>query len=407
MLKLFVMNITGLDSRWIRPETMPFLAEARSRCPAFSLRNYPSNDILPSILTGTYPPEHGIWGVRLKESADAPRGSGIVPDILTTSVQCMRHWITGEFDLSAIPPWRRKRFEITRSKYRRFARPWDVLSEIGGRVSVMGAVGRDQTRYQFRSPSDPVGEVLPDCANGDVALDWLELYTINRIQQWYADSVRVGRWYGKVDEFVKAACEKCANNGVLPVLVNEHGHEPVRRSIDLQAALRKSGLADDEYSYFLELPMVRFWFHTERARETIGTLLGEMEMVHVFRHDEMGPLHLDFGDTSYGELFGFLEPGNIFFPHDFHHPLGNFYLGLGDRKQWPRIADARQRSNCGYLPGNDCEKGIFLVFDESLRAAAPSGTVIDVAPTLLSLLEVETPDTMKGTVLCVRGAGEC
>lgn len=404
-MPLFVLYLTSLDRRRVNRETTPFLAASLKSYPWAEMSNYPGNDLLPSILTGTYPAEHGVWGVTLKEKEGFQRSRWVdkLPDLVTTSAQCFVHLITGEFDLAAVPPWRRRRFEITRTKWKRFKRPYDVLSEIGGVTSIMGLVGREQCRYQYRSPTSPV-RLLPYIGAGEFMVDWLELYSLNRFQQWNlhrADKVR--KYYRKIDRFVELLHAKCASSGITLVLLSEHGHEAVKDSINLKELLETLGLSLEEYTFFLELSIVRFWFHTDRARQRITDLLSGLKHVKIFSYLEMDQLNLSFKDAKYGEVIGVADPGYIFFPHDFHQPLANLFLGLTDPKQFLRIFDPRQRGNCGYLPQHASEKGIMLVMDERYIATRRKMELIDVAPSLLAMLGREPPASMKGeTIFAVR-----
>jgi hypothetical protein len=108
---------------------------------------------------------------------------------------------------------------------------------------------------------------------------------------------------------------------------------------------------------------------------------------------------LPLRDASYGEYFVYLDPGHIFFPHDFHHFLANLWLGLTDPMQRSRLRDPRHRGNHGHLPHFEAEKSFALLFDESFEPTTDPATVLDVAPTILSLLGRDPPATMKGRPL--------
>jgi len=183
------------------------------------------------------------------------------------------------------------------------------------------------------------------------------------------------------------------------VLLNDHGFEAVKDSINLKELLETLGLSLEEYTFFLELSIVRLWFHTDRAQQRITDLLSGLKHVKIFSYLEMDELNLSFRDAKYGEVIGVADPGYIFFPHDFHQPLANLFLGLTDPKQFLRIFDPRQRGNCGYLPQHASEKGIMLVMDERYIATRRKMELIDVAPSLLAMLGREPPASMKGEAL--------
>ena len=89
--------------------------------------------------------------------------------------------------------------------------------------------------------------------------------------------------------------------------------------------------------------------------------------------------------------------GTIIFPHDFYNPIGNMFLGLSDWKQQPRLKSPIQRAVHGYLPDNAGETGIILVCDEHYQADVGEASIIDVAPSLLNLVNAKIPDQMQGT----------
>ena len=286
---------------------------------------------------------------------------------------------------------------ITRTKYLRRRWPYQTLSSIGGLPSLLGLLGKKHSRYLFCAATHPRRKLLPRIGAGDYDLDWIEFYALDRVQQWRGpDDEKVRRYYRETDRFLAALHDKCRSNGVTLMVLSDHGYEPVRDSINVRRLLEQSGVPRDEYSYFLELPSLRLWFFTDRAREAITALLSGLEHVRVLTVEDLRRFHLSFDDTSYGELFVMAEPGHIFFPHDFYQPLANLWLGLRDAKQAPRIVDAKQRHNHGYLSGHVCEQGLLMVMDRDLSPAREQIELIDVAPSVLALLGQERPEHMQG-----------
>jgi hypothetical protein len=400
-MKILLCYVSGLDRRRVDAASTPFLWRAFDTYCWAELQNLPSNELLPTILTGVYPQQHGVWGVRLRPGANGgarKRWVDFLPDLVTTSVQCAAHLLTGEHDLAAIPPHRRRKFEITRTKYVRRKRPHEVLGAINGFPSLLGVLGPD-SRYVYSNTSRPARSLLSRVGNGEHALEVLELYSLDRYQQWNLQRDRgLRRFYRTIDAFIERLGDKCRAHGVTLIVLSDHGHEAVIDSIDLKDRLRRLGLDANEYSYFLELPIVRFWFHSGRARERILDLLEETDDVRLCPPEELARYGLALG-PAYGEAVAVVAPGRIFFPHDFHQPLANLWLGLTDAKQLPRVLDPRQRSNHGYLPHNECERGAMLVLDHTWRALQPRMALVDVAPSILRMLDVAPPGTMTGAAI--------
>jgi hypothetical protein len=403
--KLLLCYVSGLDLRRVDADATPFLSGALERLPWAEMTNLPSNELLPTMLTGVYPPRHGVWGVRLASSSaptDGRRAVDLLPDLVTTTAQCVVHALSGGCDLAAIPPRRRRRFRITRTKYVRRRRPRQVLPRIGPVQSLIGAVGPDRSRYLFSSATDPL-RLLGRTGAGRYLLEVLELYSLDRVQQWNLDRPAVVRdYYRRVDEFLRRLHAGCRAAGVTLAVLSDHGHEAVRRSVDLRARLGRLELDETEYSFFLELSIVRFWFHSARARERIDGMLAALPHAQMLDADDLRRLHLGFENGDYGERVAVAEPGTIFFPHDFHQPVANWVLGLTDRKQWRRVLDPRQRSNHGYLPQHPCERGFLLLADDGFTATRNRIELIDVAPSVLSLLGLEPPAEMRGRPVFAR-----
>ncbi len=182
---LFVCYISGLDLRRVSPTTTPFLAKQLSDYPWKSFTNLPSNELFPTLVTGVDPTVHGVWGVRLKPPSKATFLNRLVdglPDMITTTVQCIRHVLPGVFDLAAIPPRRRRQLAITRTKYKRRSRWPEALFEIGGSPSVFSVIGSQKCRYRFSSALNPHRRLLRQVGDGRFQLEILELYSLDRFQ---------------------------------------------------------------------------------------------------------------------------------------------------------------------------------------------------------------------------------
>ncbi len=162
------------------------------------------------------------------------------------------------------------------------------------------------------------------------------------------------------------------------------------------AGLRQLNLPEGSYSYFIEVSNVRFWFHDEEARQAITQFLSAMSNGRLVKSGEMRRFGVPLEDDTFGELFFYLDPGCIFFPHDFHHPLANFAQGLADPMQRSRLRDPRHKGNHGHLPEFDAENAFLAVFQDGVEVRAGSASILDVAPSILSLLGYDQPPSMTG-----------
>lgn len=401
--RVFVCYVPGLDLRRLSPEWTPYICGLLDEFSPVRLRGLPDTELVPTLVTGVWPHEHGIWQVRLRgeeERSDGfwPRLAASLPDGLGTTLQGVAHFATKRVDLATIPPRRRQQFELLRFKYERRVGGWTEPAP--GIDSVFSVVGADRGRYrlvrQFRRFAE-LERALPD---PDLQLDFLELYALDIMQHWNLDRLdRVERGFRRVDAFVRRIHARAGELGVRFVLLSDHGQEAVRGTIDLRDRLRTLNLDEDEYAYYLQVPSVRFWFRTGRARQAVRRLLEGLDHVTVLHHREMAAHGVDLPTPEHGELYAYADPGWIFFPHDFYQPLANLVLGLSDGIQRPRIADPVHRGSHGYLTGHPSEIGLFLADDTALTPRTECGELVDVAPTLLELLGSSVPDRMSGRSL--------
>jgi hypothetical protein len=141
------------------------------------------------------------------------------------------------------------------------------------------------------------------------------------------------------------------------------------------------------------------WFKTERARKAITQMLNSLEHVTVLTYQQMHQHHVCFDDDRFGELYVFADHGYAFFPHDFHQPLANLFMGLRYPTLRPRIVNPRHRGNHGHLPDHPAEQGFMILANEQYQPNAQSMSVIDFSPTMLALLGRDTPTNMHGKAI--------
>ncbi len=350
--------------------------------------------------------KHGVWGTRIKPAnARRSRRSPLefLPDTVATTLQCLAHLSNGTYDLAAVPPRRRKEFVITRTKYKRRVRRAEALSRIGGIPTVFDVVGADRSEYFFDSSYTPERTVLPRLCKDRNLLEFVELYSLDRHQQWNSDRPEeIARFYRHIDAFLRRLHDLCRSRQWSLMIVSDHGHEPIRHSHDLRGLLARLPIPERDYSYFLEVSNARFWFHSDSARRAIVGLLRGISAATVIRHDEMARYGLPMADDSYGEVFAYLDPGHIFFPHDFHQPVANLWLGLIDPMQRARLRGPRHRGNHGHLPHFEAERSFALLCNDGFISRS-GGTVLGVAPTIVDLLDCAPPATMAGHALFRKG----
>jgi hypothetical protein len=395
---LFVAYVPGLDARRIDRERTPFLRDLRAKFPPVGLRTLPSTELLPTLLTGVPPHQHGIWQVRLRPDAwtRRPRLIDRLPEILGTTLQCLRQLTDHGYDLAAVPPRRRRQFELLRFKYTRRERDGAVMGTIGASPSLLGLLG-ERGRYLFTRSFSAFEGLGRDLPTGRFDLEFLEMYALDLFQHWHMDRpAALDDAYRRTDAFLRTLESNARSRGVRFMVLVDHGQEPVTGDIPLRQAVDAAAVAADEYTMFIEAAMARFWFRTDRARERIGEALARLPHARSLGWRELAAYGIAFDDSAHGELYVSADPGRVFFPHDFYQPVANLFLGVTDRHQRPRLLRPRHRGNHGYLPEHASERGWLVLADAAWRASRDEMTLLDFAPTVLALLGRAPPAAMRG-----------
>ncbi len=397
--QLLVCYVPGLDTRHISDAATPAIAELISQYSCVQISTIPSTELVPTLLSGVYPHQNLIWQVSV-DARRAPttlqRMVDVLPDLVTTTAQCMRQKFDPEFDLAAIPPRRRREFTQHRFKYTRRAATPEIMEDFNGYKTIFGLLDKD-ARYRFTYSFDALDSLARDIPAGALRFEFMEMYALDLYQHWHLDKeagMRVA--LGRTDRFVASLREGCARNGYTLVLLSDHGQEPVTDTIPLVRTLRKSGIPQAEYSYYCELACTRLWFHTERARKAIVSKLQRLRNCSLLHFSEMHQYQVCFDDARFGEYYLMADAGSIFFPHDFYQPLANLYLGLFGHSQRSRTFNPVHRGNHGYLPHYPSERGFLVLADDSVKPNRKTMALIDFAPTMLDYLGAAIPAHMTG-----------
>ena len=395
--KLMVFYPSAMDHRRIDQEHTPYLHSLTQIYPWPRIKNFPEVDLDPTIFTGLYPHEHGIWQLRINSgyNFDKIYTQDYLPDIITTTSQCLIHLYTGSYNLAAVPNWRRRRFEIMKTRYDN-----KVVSEyikLNGFDTFFNIIGGSNCNYIYRTNLYNSDQITPELFSKNLRLELIETHWLDTISHWYVDDKQKMIYaYNKIDKLIEYLHLECKSKGITLMIISDHGMEQVLNTIDIKKKINEMGIQNNEITYYIEASKARFWFHTDSAREKmLDYLSGNSEGV-LLSYQDMSRFNLKFEDDRYGEYYFILNPGIIFFPNDYYHPIANIYLGLTNRRSRSRLFNPKHRGYHGYLPHNDSEKGTLMLLHDDYNTEKQEIDTIDVAPTILDLLGYEQPDSFKG-----------
>ncbi len=399
--RLLVCYVPAVDLRQVAAGVFPYIAKLLGDYPSVRFRTQPSTDQLATLLTGTWPHQHGLWGPRLRpgwrQRTLVQRLIDLLPDLATSTGQCALHALNGPIDLATMPPRRRRRFDWLRFNVKQLDDVAKVLQPINGVPSIFTVIGAQRGRYLYHDNFWHLDRLLDSVGSGDFMLEMVDLHCLDHLQHWnMGDRQRIVEWFRGVDAFVEALHRRSQSRGLGFIVLSDHGMEPVDRVVDLRRELQRLDLPADAYDVFIENTRATLWFHDAAAGARISACLQANDRCIVLPREAMRQYNLLFDDNAYGDAYCYARPGATFFPNDFHQPLASLVMSVSDPQQRRRSRVPWHQADHGYLPDNDCEIGFMVLAGDGYEAIEEGVTLIDIAPTLLDLLDLPKPDTMKG-----------
>ncbi|NHI94790.1 MAG: hypothetical protein EAX96_20025 [Candidatus Lokiarchaeota archaeon] len=128
---------------------------------------------------------------------------------------------------------------------------------------------------------------------------------------------------------------------------------------------------DSEFQYFIDSIMIRFKFKEKSHLKTVKNFLDTQNYGLILTEELKKRYHVDIQDTKYGDLTFILGNGNLFLP--------NFYQGV-----------KRIKGMHGYISEESNLDPFLLLFNESLKPNNIKSKVrfIDILPTILDIYNI-------------------
>jgi hypothetical protein len=301
-----------------------FLANAPGvRKPLETVLGY-SSAAIPSLLTGTFPREHGHFSMYLRDRgkgvfrpyrplmrlAQRTRGRGVLRRALKRH---LTKRIEGYFELYDIPLDVLAEFDLCQKR--------DIFKPAGLAPSetFIDRLDRSGVPYRIWTWKDDehraVTELLDALSGG--TRGFFLLYSARLDALMHAVGT-AGRGVGaELDRYARLVEEirRRASGELHLFLFSDHGMTDVRESHDLHAALGRTGLSTPkDYLVFTDSTMARFWFRSPTAPGRLRSALPPTGWGRWLDQGEMAAYGIDFPDHRYGEAIYLLEPGHVIVP---------------------------------------------------------------------------------------------
>ncbi|MEZ4649169.1 MAG: alkaline phosphatase family protein [Candidatus Eisenbacteria bacterium] len=308
---------------------LPGLEVARS--PVETVLGY-SSACIPSIMTGRAPAEHGHLSMYRRAQNGRTVFGGPVKAIGHLSRFTRRgHWrmrlllmeylrrtgITGYFSLYDIPLPLLSEFDLCQRK--NIYRP-DAFHEEG--LTGLGDVLSDPSVsrvWDWTVPEDRSWrELEEEIRSGGKRV--LFFYTPELDSLMHAvgpkdrrTSDRLSEYSARIDANLRLAEE--TYDEVELYVFGDHGMALVEGTHDLWGRLEALPFrVPQDYLYFLDSTMARFWFERPEAEQAVRALLRGEEYGRVLEPDELERLGARFPGDDYGQLIFLLDEGHILVP---------------------------------------------------------------------------------------------
>lgn len=166
------------------------------------------------------------------------------------------------------------------------------------------------------------------------------------------------------------------------LVFGDHGHVPVDKTIDLQSFLKKTGLLiHQDYIYFLDSTVARFWFRNRSALNALFDALSELNCGTVLTTPNSKKTGYDFKNIKHGQMIWVADEGYMIYP--------NFWQGF-----------EKVKGMHGYLPEVKKNHAGFVMSSPQIHKITKSNgehKLVDVFPTLLDLMHLPIPASNEGT----------
>jgi predicted AlkP superfamily pyrophosphatase or phosphodiesterase len=245
---------------------------------------------------------------------------------------------------------------------------FDLLRDASVDLEIVGMTGGHSSGLSAINEWSPSTDIRP--------LTYLFAGDIDHASHAHGQgSEEVSRLLLRVDEVIERTYDAMRQvSGAVSVVVwSDHGHHDVQK-INPFDLLAHHGLDIKPYPHVIDTNFIRLWIDDPRKRGDIVQRLDAMGVGSVLTEEELRRYRVKMKDDRYGNVIFYLD-----LPYAFSHTIWGFGR---------RLASAH-----GYRPEYPGSDGVFV---SNLPAREGHIDLVDIAPSLLQLLNVQVPSGMDG-----------
>ncbi len=232
--------------------------------------------------------------------------------------------------------------------------------------------------------SEDVWEALQKAPIEDASLVFLFVGDLDGIGHRYGpDSTEYADALHKISGFLRRVLDYVQRRTeVMRALIfGDHGMVEVTRCVDVQAALERLPVRPvEDYLYFLDSTMARFWFFNERARQAVTEAMQALEGGRLITEEDQATYHIRYPHNRFGELIWWADGGTLILP--------NFWQGKKPVKGMHGYRREVTDNHAGLLLMDPDLQGTKML-EQPLEMVAIFATMMD-------MLEIEKPSEADG-----------
>lgn len=400
MERVLAILIDALRYDYVNESDTPFihgLAKQGHKLPLRPVLGY-SDAIRATIFTGAYPDRHGYWMSYCYSPETSPfkvfralQFVDLIPSdlirrglkFLLSSTLCKLLAKTigyHRLHLHNIPFSIIDRFDATLRKSMLAENPFSEYP------TIFDVLRENRIRFAYFDSSILRRRLLAEIAklNPETKFVMVYLHYIDEVSHRFGlRSQRFKRALRSVDAIARCIVRLVARVwGEEPFVIvfSDHGMVEEKGRIDLSHLTKLDGFGND-FMFVLDATMMRVWYFNAKARERVKLAIERIGHCRQLTNEQKRVLKIEFRGNGYGDEIFLFDPGYIIFP--------NFYSYI------------RPKAMHSYDPEHPTQQGIFIICGDNCPGQVQEGAVelVDITPSILSLLAVSTPPTCEGKSL--------